>query len=182
MLASSKDQGKDIHRSSAAADPVPAPYPVTYAPRKSKWLPWTLMPTDVPSAGNEPTSPGTPIERIDWHPEMLRLMVNIVPDVRSSFSAAQMYALAHALRPVIRRHALEYRVSLPFFGGRFYVAFFAGRERRTRTRLAASGQLDLKVRLIAVAIISCVAVGAIAIGTAAWRTMALAVQLLDTLL
>ena len=137
------------------------------------------MPTRVSPVSHDPIAMRPQIERVDWHPEMLRLMVNIVPEVRSTFSVEQMYALAHALRPAIRRHALEYRVSLPFFGRRFYVALFAGPERRTLDRLEASGQLRLDVRLIALSLLLCVTVGAITIGIMALRVFLLAAQLLD---
>lgn len=182
MLSNAKEHWKDAHRSLARPQSEQATDAVALEHRKPKWLPWTLMPSHVPPDGSDPTSIGTQIERIDWHPEMLRLMVNIVPDVRSTFSTEQMYALAQALRPVVRRHAIEYRVSLPIFGGRFYLAFFAGRERRTLARLEASGQLGLKVRLLAFAIILCVAVGTVTIGILALHAMALAAQFLDTVL
>lgn len=179
MLTSNRTHGQGSRSASAAAPINQASSPGTYAQVTPKWLPWTLMPTRRSSVGHGSMSHAPQLERVDWHPEMLRLMVNIVPEVRSTFSVEQMCALAHALRPVVRRHELEYRASLPLFGRRFYVALFAGRERRTLARLERSGQLGLKVRLIALVIILCVAVGAITIGIVAWKAMALAVQALD---
>ncbi len=37
-------------------------------------------------------------------------------------------------------HVVEYRVSLPFFGGRYYFAFFSGRCQRSFDRISAEGQ------------------------------------------
>ena len=47
-----------------------------------------------------------------------------------------------ALRPVVTRapHVIDYRVSVPFFGRRYYFAFFAGHEQRQLLRLVAESQ------------------------------------------
>lgn len=37
-------------------------------------------------------------------------------------------------------HIVEYRISVPFLGGRYYVAFFSGRCQRSLDRITAEGQ------------------------------------------
>jgi len=72
-----------------------------------------------------------------------RALAKIPPPVRLSFTAEQLSCLASALQPEPSRHKLDWRVSLPFFGRRFYLTIFAGEERRSLARLLEEGQLDL---------------------------------------
>ena len=55
--------------------------------------------------------------------------------------ADQLVALSLASVPANSPHVIDYRVSVPFFGKRFYVTLLAGRERRSLARLAGEGQL-----------------------------------------
>ena len=42
--------------------------------------------------------------------------------------------------PLGADHVIAYRISIPFLGGRYYTAFFVGREQRSLERLAAENQ------------------------------------------
>ncbi len=75
------------------------------------------------------------------HPVFHRMMARIPHPLRASFSPEQLAALAQASVPVNSPHAIDYRVSFPLFGKRFYVTLLAGRERRSLSRLAAEGQI-----------------------------------------
>ena len=61
----------------------------------------------------------------------------------ATFDAAQLSALSLALQPSKRQHRLDFRVSLPWFGSRFYVALLAGDERRSLDRLQREGQITV---------------------------------------
>lgn len=75
------------------------------------------------------------------HPAFERLLKRLPEEHRRAFTAEQLHALALASIPPPPNHQIEYRVSVPFFGKRFYVTLFVGRERRARSRLVAEGQL-----------------------------------------
>ncbi|MFM1816598.1 MAG: hypothetical protein RLZ98_3293 [Pseudomonadota bacterium] len=72
-------------------------------------------------------------------PQLKGLMMRIPEDVRGSFSTAQRTALARAM--AASRHSFQFQVSLPVPGRRYYLAVFAGRERRSAQRLRHEGQL-----------------------------------------
>lgn len=56
-------------------------------------------------------------------------------------STALATAIAEAAAPVARApHVIDYRVSVPFLGRRYYFAFFAGHEQRGLVRLVAESQ------------------------------------------
>ena len=77
-------------------------------------------------------------------PPRLRASAEAAPEEhRRAFTDEQLQALALASIPPPPNHGIEYRVSLPFFGKRFYVTLFVGRERRARSRLVAEGQLPV---------------------------------------
>lgn len=77
------------------------------------------------------------------HPAFERLLKRLPEEHRRAFTDEQLQALALASIPPPPNHGIEYRVSLPFFGKRFYVTLFVGRERRARSRLVAEGQLPV---------------------------------------
>jgi len=77
------------------------------------------------------------------HPAFERLLARMPLNVRQSLTPEQLSALARATLPVVTRHPLDYRISLPFFGRRYYLTILGGRERRNRDRLLREGQLAL---------------------------------------
>lgn len=56
----------------------------------------------------------------------------------------QLDAISDALTPDPPSHVIDYRVSIPFMGRRFYITLLAGRERRSLTRLAREAQLHAR--------------------------------------
>ena len=75
------------------------------------------------------------------HPAFDRLMSRLPVQTSQSLTADQLVALSLASVPANSPHVIDYRVSVPFFGKRFYVTLLAGRERRSLARLAGEGQL-----------------------------------------
>lgn len=75
------------------------------------------------------------------HPAFDRLMARIPIELHHTFTRQQLVALSRASVPINSPHAVNVRVSVPFFGKRFYVTLLAGRERRSLKRLTAEGQL-----------------------------------------
>ncbi|MFV0367828.1 MAG: hypothetical protein ACK5KM_05165 [Hyphomicrobiaceae bacterium] len=75
--------------------------------------------------------------------ELTNLLDGIPPAVKNKFTYNHLAALEVALvksRPVSRKHPLDYRVSLPFFGKRYYFVFLGGTERRNKKRIERDGQ------------------------------------------
>ena len=71
------------------------------------------------------------------------LLAGIPSEIRSTFSEAQLAALAQASKPQQSRHRVDFRVSIPVWPGRrLYMRLLAGRERRNAKRLATEGQSD----------------------------------------
>ncbi len=99
------------------------------------------------------------------HPAFYRLMQRIPPHVRATLTREQIVAISKASVPQNSPHLVDYRVSLPFFGKRFYVTLLAGRERRSRARLAREGQL-LSVETWEMSATLATALAAMAIGGA----------------
>ena len=93
------------------------------------------------------------------HPTFTRVLAKIPPEIRRTFTPIQMGALAHALRPSPLHHAIDYRVSLPLFGRRFYFTMLLGRERRSLERLRKEGQLSRRTIPIALLLLACLFVG-----------------------
>lgn len=85
--------------------------------------------------------PPPPVPQPVRHPAFDRLMGNMPMDVRQSLSQEQLSALSLASIPRNSPHVINYRVSIPFFRKRFYLAIVGGLERRSHIRLAAEGQL-----------------------------------------
>lgn len=69
------------------------------------------------------------------------MMANVPEEITQTFSDQQLVALSLASIPRVSPHVIDYRVSIPFFGKRYYLTVLAGRERRSRARLAREGQL-----------------------------------------
>lgn len=102
-------------------------------------------------------------------PSSIALLSQIPPEVRATFTTAQIAALALATRTSAARHAIDYRVSVPLlFGHRFYVVVLAGHERRGLARLAAEGQ----IRTGRILLFACVAAALLGVGTTAARYVA----------
>lgn len=81
---------------------------------------------------------------IEFHPVFNRLLAGLPVGVKTSFTNAQLAVLSQACKPPPPRHWLDYRVSVPFFGARFYLTVFFGKERRSENRLKAEGYLGIK--------------------------------------
>ncbi|MFN3868479.1 MAG: hypothetical protein ACK4MF_05370 [Hyphomicrobiaceae bacterium] len=84
-----------------------------------------------------------PLE-IDAHPVYDRLLGLMPPHIRASFSPVQLAALSHATKPRPEKRLVDFRVSLPFFGRRYYLTILLGKERRSRQRLHAERQLSTR--------------------------------------
>lgn len=79
---------------------------------------------------------------IAYPPELERLLVRLPSRVRCTFTAEQVRSLAEAIGSHSQMHSVKFQVSLPLFGKRFYLALFAGWERRSAERLLREGQLS----------------------------------------
>lgn len=73
-----------------------------------------------------------------------RMLYRLPAPIRESLTLEQLAAISDALVPDPPSHAIDYRVSVPFFGKRFYITLLAGRERRSLERLAREAQLRAK--------------------------------------
>lgn len=75
--------------------------------------------------------------------DLQRLLQAIPPSAGITFSNAHLSALDVAIertRPRQGRHSLDFRVSLPVLGKRYYLVLLGGKERRSRARLRSEGQ------------------------------------------
>lgn len=60
------------------------------------------------------------------------------PNIANSFTEAQLLELERVLSaPASRRLPIDIRTTLPFFRGRYFLTFIAGRERRSAQLLKA---------------------------------------------
>lgn len=91
------------------------------------------------------------------HPYLRRLLEKVEPEVCATLSDAQLVALSRATLPEPSPHLVQYRVSIPF--GRFYVALFIGRERRSRERLRREGQTRAELVNLALFLMGALLVG-----------------------
>ncbi len=66
-----------------------------------------------------------------------RFLMNVPPEVASSFTDAQLAAIKHALSGGWSRHPVEIRRSIPFFGRRYFIVVLGGVERRSDERIRA---------------------------------------------
>ncbi len=64
----------------------------------------------------------------------------IPANIRSSLTPAQMVQLVELMDPARAAHQIDYRVSTNWFGRNFYLALFAGVEKRSPRRLLQDGQ------------------------------------------
>lgn len=92
--------------------------------------------------GNELTS--LPVEAKERPFVYSRMLRRLPATVRNALTEEQLDAISDALIPDPPTHAVDYRVSIPFFGKRFYITLLAGRERRSLERLAREAQLHAK--------------------------------------
>ncbi len=76
-------------------------------------------------------------------PATIRLLQSLPEDIRYSFTDAQLAGLSTANVTPRTSHLVDYCASLPWFGGRFYVRLFLGKERRNLSRLTSEGQISL---------------------------------------
>jgi len=70
-----------------------------------------------------------------------RLFRRLAPEVRSSLSEQQLDAIAIACIPGTTERAFDRRISIAWFGQRYYVRVFAGRDRRSLRRLVRDGEI-----------------------------------------
>lgn len=91
------------------------------------------------SENEQPTQAAAPI----YHPAFERILKRLPEEHLRALTQQQLIALSLASLPSVAPHILDYRVSLPFFGRRYYLSFLAGREQRSRARLVADGQLPV---------------------------------------
>lgn len=75
--------------------------------------------------------------------DLQRLLQAIPASAGIGFSSQHLAALDAAIertKPRPGKHSLDFRVSLPVLGRRYYMVLLGGKERRSRARLAAEGQ------------------------------------------
>lgn len=82
-----------------------------------------------------------PVNRPFAYERMLR---RLPAGIRETLTEHQLDAISDALIPDPPSHAIDYRVSIPLAGRRFYITLLAGRERRSLERLAREAQLKAK--------------------------------------
>jgi hypothetical protein len=71
------------------------------------------------------------------------LLEAVAEDVRRTFTPAQIAELKRAAASRMKRHALEYRVSLPTpWGKAYYLSVRGGEEQRNEARLESEGQRE----------------------------------------
>lgn len=116
-----------------------------------------------PVGSHNPASP----PGADRHPAFSRLMAALPKDVRDSLTPYQLAAISDAVKPQTAPHLIHFRVSLPFFGRRYYLTFYFGRERRNIQRLRNEGQIDIRltsaVIAIAAGLVACAVIATVAI-------------------
>ncbi len=66
-----------------------------------------------------------------------RFLMNLPPEVASSFSDTQLAAIQRALGSGWSRHPVEIRRTIPFFGRRYFIVVLGGVERRSDERIRA---------------------------------------------
>lgn len=88
-------------------------------------------------------SPALQAAGVDSNPAFDRLAARLPATILATLTPEQLSALEEAIRPANARHRVDYRVSIPWIGGRYYIALFAGRERRSMERLRQEGQISI---------------------------------------
>ncbi len=89
-------------------------------------------------------------------PNARRLLLRISPEVRATFTPAQIQAIEAALIP--RSHIIDLRVSLPFLGKNSYLAIAAGPNRRIRYRQLQKGNPLIMPAVLASIFVSAVSI------------------------
>ena len=97
----------------------------------------------ITNAGVE-LDPLTPLPLVERPFQYQRMLRRLPASVLATLTPVQLAAISDALIPDAPAHAIDYRVSVPFFGKRFYITLLAGRERRSLARLAREAQLHAK--------------------------------------
>ena len=99
------------------------------------------------------------------NPLYRHLLAELPLEVRETFTPSQLAALARASQAQGSRHAVDYRVSLPFlFGRSYYLTVLAGRERRSHARLQVEGQHQVSRIAIFYGAATTMAAGSILVG------------------
>lgn len=100
------------------------------------------------------TGSGRRLPTIDVHPAFERMVSRMPAASRATFTPEQMAVLSQISKPPPTRHWIDYRVSLPFFGGRYYLTLLFGKERRLLSRIKSEGQASVtKTSIVYVAIL-----------------------------
>ncbi|MDX2158473.1 MAG: hypothetical protein SFW09_18390 [Hyphomicrobiaceae bacterium] len=74
---------------------------------------------------------------------LMRLLSRMPSEVVASFTATQLSALASGFGQERAPHLVDFLVSLPLLGRRYYLRVYLGRERRSYERLLREGQISL---------------------------------------
>ncbi|MBU2582585.1 MAG: hypothetical protein KJ622_12785 [Alphaproteobacteria bacterium] len=94
------------------------------------------------------------LPKIDVHPAFERMLCRMPAAARSTFTLHQLALLAKITKPPPSLHWIDYRVSLPFFGNRYYLTVLFGKERRLLKRVKSEGQASLlKSSIVYVAVL-----------------------------
>jgi hypothetical protein len=81
---------------------------------------------------------------IDAHPEFSRMLSQIPDSPELHFTPEQLAILSRVTRRPQARHIISHRSSIWFFGKRYYLTVFFGREKRNKKRLQDEGQLAVR--------------------------------------
>ncbi len=82
-------------------------------------------------------APGTiPAAQIEDNAILTRIFARLPVDMRETFTPDQVVALAQATFEKPTPHAVAIRKIIPLFGGPYYLAVFAGRDRRSKKAAA----------------------------------------------
>lgn len=114
-----------------------------FAPARRNAAPVTIHEPYAPVWTGQPVAAAGPSSQPPFHPAFERLLKRLPEEHRRALTDEQLRALALASIPSPSNHSIEYRVSVPFFGRRYYFTVFAGREQRSLARLVAEGQLPV---------------------------------------
>lgn len=96
------------------------------------------------------------IAQFEQSPELQRLLGAMTTKARAQFTPQHLAALEVAItrsRPRPDYHKADLRVSVPFFGKRYYMRFLAGTERRSKSRLEHEGQNRLSRQSLMVTVL-----------------------------
>ena len=97
------------------------------------------MTQNDPDAAAEPMHEGQVLDNQVYE----RLTRQMPRDILTTFTPVQLAALENGLKQKTGRHRIDFRVSLPWFGRRHYIALLVGRENRSIERLQREGQVAI---------------------------------------